>query len=583
MTFILSGIGVSRGTAIGKAHVLQQDALEVRELNIPAAEVEQEVRRYQQAVDVASRQLRAIRDQIPEATRKDIVDFIDTHLLMLQDSTLVQVPAHFIREHQCNAEWALKLQQEALAAVFDEMDDPYLRTRKDDVNHVIHRILRILVSGAEDQASAVFDLEGAIVFASDLTPSDTVLLHHQGVAAFVTEFGGPLSHTAILARSLGIPAIVGVHSARRHIQDGETIILDGDQGIIVAGADAALLDRYRKMQVAESDRRENLARLKGTAAITRDGVRVQLLSNIELPQDMERTLAAGAEGIGLYRTEFLFMNRPDIPSEEEQLEQYRAVIQAMEGLPVTIRTLDLGADKKVDNGPLPGRSSSNPALGLRAIRLCLKDLDLFRPQLRAILRASAVGPTRIMIPMLSNLQELHQVLALLEETKEQLRAEGHDFDPHLPIGGMIEIPAAALTAPCFAAKLDFLSIGTNDLIQYTLAIDRIDDEVAYLYDPLHPAVLRLIQLTIQAGQAAGIPVSMCGEMAGDPRFTRLLLGMGLTQFSMYPTSILEVKDCITHSSMQEAQQQVESIIACNDLQEIHGRLDDLNQDGKSRH
>jgi phosphoenolpyruvate-protein phosphotransferase (PTS system enzyme I) len=577
MSFILSGIGVSRGIAIGKAHVLQQDALEVRELHIAADEVEQEVRRYEQAVDVASQQLRAIRDQIPEATRKDIVDFIDTHLLMLQDSTLVQVPAQSIREQQCNAEWALKLQQEALAAVFDEMDDPYLRTRKDDVNHVIHRILRILVSGAQDHGDTSIDLEGTIVFASDLTPSDTVLLHHQGVAAFVTEFGGPLSHTAILARSLGIPAIVGMHSARRYIQDGETIILDGEQGLVLAGADTGLLDHYRRLQEAESDRRENLTRLKDTAAITRDGVRVQLLSNIELPEDMERTLAVGAEGIGLYRTEFLFMNRPDIPSEEEQLEQYRAVIQAMEGLPVTIRTLDLGADKKVDNGPLPGRSSSNPALGLRAIRLCLKDLDLFRPQLRAILRASAAGPTRIMIPMLSNLQEIGQVLSLLEETKEQLRAEGHAFDPHLPIGGMIEIPAAALTAPCFAAKLDFLSIGTNDLIQYTLAIDRIDDEVAYLYDPLHPAVLRLIQLTIQAGLAAGIPVSMCGEMAGDPRFTRLLLGMGLTQFSMYPTSILEVKDRITRSSMREAQQQVESIIACNDLQEIHGRLDGLNR------
>jgi phosphotransferase system enzyme I (PtsI) len=291
---------------------------------------------------------------------------------------------------------------------------------------------------------------------------------------------------------------------------------------------------------------------------------------------MERTLAVGAEGIGLYRTEFLFMNRPDIPSEEEQLIQYREVIQAMDGLPVTIRTLDLGADKRVDSNHNPARSS-NPALGLRAIRLCLKDLDLFRPQLRAILRASAVGPTRIMIPMLSNLQELAQVLHLLDETKEQLRAEGHAFDPHLPVGGMIEIPAAALTASCFAAKLDFLSIGTNDLIQYTLAIDRIDDEVAYLYDPLHPAVLRLIQLTIQAGQAAGIPVSMCGEMAGDPRFSRLLLGMGLTQFSMYPANILEVKDCVTHSSMREAQQQVERIVACNDLQEIHSRLDDLNQ------
>ncbi len=577
MTQILSGIGVSRGIAIGKAHVLRQDALEVRELKLAEEALEQEIKRYSEAVQVAREQLRAIRQQIPATTRKDIVEFIDTHLLMLQDSTLAHAPVYFIREYQCNAEWALKLQQDALTAVFDEMDDPYLRTRKDDVNHVINRILRILISGQElDDAHLNPDLNGAIIFASDLTPSDTVLLHHQGVAAFVTEFGGPLSHTAILARSLGIPAIVGAHSVRRYIQDGETVILDGDQGVVLAGFDDSILRHYQQQQDAATTRRRKLARLKGAPAITLDGVQIQLLSNIELPQDMDRTLAVGAEGIGLYRTEFLFMNRPDTPSEEEQLERYREVILAMEGLPVTIRTLDLGADKKVDSGHTSGRSCSNPALGLRAIRLCLKDLDLFRPQLRAILRASAEGPTRMMIPMLSTLQELSQVLNLVEETKQQLREEGKPFDPHLPIGGMIEIPAAALTAPCFAAKLDFLSIGTNDLIQYTLAIDRIDDEVAYLYDPLHPAVLRLIQMTIDAGRSAGIPVSMCGEMAGDPRFSRLLLGMGLTQFSMYPTSILEVKDCITRSSIQDAAKQVSHIISCNDLQDIHARVDELN-------
>ncbi len=578
MTLSLSGIGVSRGTVIGRAHILQQDVLEIQERTLSEDLLEAEIQRYQSALDLAREQLSLIRTQIPSATRSDIIEFIDTHLLMLNDSTLTHIPLHNIREHQCNAEWALKLQQDALVAVFDEMDDPYLRTRKDDVNHVINRILRILLQRDPEQASREqSDLQGAIILASDLTPSDTVLLYHQGVAAFVTEYGGPLSHTAILARSLGIPAIVGVHNARRYIQEGEELILDGNQGILLAAMDNRVLEYYQQQQRDEDAHRKQLAKLKTTAAVTRDGVQVELLSNIELPQDMEATLTAGAEGIGLYRTEFLFMNRPDTPSEEEQLERYLEVVRALEGKPATIRTLDLGADKKVDSGHSEGRSSSNPALGLRAIRLCLKDLDLFRPQLRAILRASAHGPVRIMIPMLSTQNELAQVLLLIEETKQQLLQEGLDFDARIPVGGMIEIPASALTAQCFAAKLDFLSIGTNDLIQYTLAIDRIDDEVAYLYDPLHPAVLRLIQMTLDAGQVAGIPVSMCGEMAGDPRFTRLLLGMGLRQFSMYPTSILEVKHCIQHSSVAEAGKLVDQIISCNDPQTIHDRLEELNQ------
>lgn len=578
MSLLLSGIAVSRGIAIGKAHVLQQNAIEVQELKLPLDQLAMEISRFERAIYTARQQLRAIRTQIPSSTRPDIVEFIDTHLLMLEDSTLSQVPVQFIREFRCNAEWALKLQRDSLAAVFDEMDDPYLRTRKDDVDHVINRVLRILLSPDDtEEPGTPASLKDAIVFASDLTPADTVLLHHQGIAAFVTEYGGPLSHTAILARSLGVPAIVGAHHVPRYIHDGETIIMDGLQGILIADADQDMLDHYRWRQRAEIERRQNLTKLKSAKPVTLDGTNISLMTNIELPQDVTGTLAVAADGIGLYRTEFLFMNRPDTPSEEEQLTRYLEVMKALDGRPVTIRTLDLGADKKLDNGYHVGRSTSNPALGLRAIRLCLKDLDLFRPQLRAILRASAHGPVRLMVPMLSTQQELIQVINLVAETKQQLLRDGHSFDPQLPIGGMIEIPAAALSARGFAEKLDFLSIGTNDLIQYTLAIDRIDDEVAYLYDPLHPAVLQLIQMTLNAGHAAGIPVSMCGEMAGDPRFTRLLLGMGLTQFSMHSSSILEVKACITASSVTNARPQVKRILGCTDTHEIERHLDQLNQ------
>lgn len=579
MSLILSGIGVSRGIAIGKAHVLQQDAIEVQEINIELELLDTEIVRFERALHIARQQLRGIRTQIPASTRADIVEFIDTHLLMLEDSTLSQAPIQFIRECRCNAEWALKKQRDALAAVFDEMDDPYLRTRKDDVDHVINRVLRILIS--EDQETGQYQpasLQGAIIFASDLTPADTVLLYHQGISAFITEYGGPLSHTAILARSLGIPAIVGAHNVQRYVHDGETVVLDGQHGVVLADPGTEILTHYRLRQQQEQRRRVDLNRLKNAEAVTRDGVHVQLMANIELPEDVSSTVAVAAQGIGLYRTEFLFMNRRDTPSEEEQLGRYLEVMAALEGRPVTIRTLDLGADKKVDSGHSAGRSSSNPALGLRAIRLCLKDLDLFRPQLRAILRASAQGPVRMMIPMLSTRQEIRQVRALVEETKQQLQREGLAFDAAMPLGGMIEVPAAALSADSFAAQLDFLSIGTNDLIQYALAIDRIDDEVAYLYDPLHPAVLHLIQLTIAAGRKAGIPVSMCGEMAGDPRLTRLLLGMGLNEFSMHPTSLLEVKSCITTSSVADATARVGRILACNDSNEILTLLNQLNQD-----
>jgi len=576
MSLALPGIGVSRGIAIGKAHVLQRGSIEVLESVLPPHLIENEVNRFLQAVHNARQQLESLRERIPPGTRADIAAFIDTHRLMLDDATLVKTPVELIRERGCNAEWALKLQRDAVVEVFDRMDDPYLRTRRDEVDHVINSILRTLLETVGNEPHGDVDvLDQAIVLADNLTPAETVLLEHQGIAGFATAYGGPLSHTAILARSMEIPAIVGAYSLQDYIHDGETVILDGVQGVLIAGPDENTLQHYRERQQQEQQRRLELGRFADTPAISCDQIPITLMANIELPEDIKVVSHSSASGVGLYRTEFLFMNRIEPPDEEEQYEVYMSVIEALGGRPLTIRTLDMGADKHIESGRKA--DCNNPALGLRAIRLCLKDLALFRPQLRAILRASAHGPVRMMIPMLSNTHELHQVLSLVNETRNALQRESHAFAPDLPIGGMIEVPAAALTAADFARHLDFLSIGTNDLIQYALAIDRVDEEVTYLYDPLHPAVLKLIRMTIDAGRAAGIPVAMCGEMAGDPRYTRLLLGMGLREFSMHHTALQEVKQVINTSTIGKLEPLVAELLNNTEPGRIPGRVDSLNQ------
>lgn len=578
MTITLTGTGVSRGTAIGSVHLLERGEVEVQKTTVPDHLIEEEVARFRRAVRTARQQLKAIRNSIPETTRADIADFIDTHLLMLEDSMLTAAPVELIRDHQCNAEWALKSQRDALAQVFDEMDDPYLRTRKDDVDHVVQRIQRILAGeNTHTDPQDNVQLRGAIVFAHDLTPADTILLQHQGIAGFVTESGGPLSHTAILARSLSMPAIVGTHVTSIDIREGETVVVDGAQGIVVTCPDEALLKQYRKQQRLEQKRRTELNRLKDDATVTLDGRNISLMANIELREDVRAARRVRAVGIGLYRTEFLFMNRNDIPDEDEQFRQYLAVVKSLRGIPLTIRTLDLGADKGYSAQPVAERIATNPALGLRAVRLCLKNPELFRPQLRAILRVSAKGPVKLMIPMLSNASELNDVIAIINDVKRELHDQGYAFDPNIPVGGMIEVPAAALSAALFANKLDFLSIGTNDLIQYTLAIDRVDDEVTYLYDPLHPAVLRLIKMVIDAGIKHDVPVAMCGEMAGDSRYTRLLLGMGLTDFSIPPTSLLEVKDVIHYSNVTELIPLVKDLLQTDEPASIIQQMENLNK------
>ena len=583
MPFSLHGIGVSRGYAIGRTYLLQRNQPEITEYAIPDAIVEDEVRRFLDGLNLARKQLQDIRRRVPATASSDITAFIDTHLLMLGDASLTEAPVNLIRSLKCNAEWALKLQRDLLVQVFEDMDDPYLRTRKDDVEHVVRRVQRILVT---DDPSFLNDpdysemassrLEGRVIVADDLTPADTILMQHQGVLAFVTEYGGPLSHTAILARSLGIPAVVGARNARSYLGNNEPVIVDGRQGVVLVGLDERILRYYRHKQQEERRQQRELNKLKGKPAVTRDGVTIGLQANIELPEDAVAVREVAADGVGLYRTEFLFMNRADTPDEEEHLASYLHVIKILEGSPITIRTADLGADKQVDGGR-GGPVCTNPALGLRAIRMCLKDLAMFRPQLRAILRASAYGPVRMMIPMLCNIQEVFQVMRLVAETKQELRDRGLAFDDKMPVGGMIEIPAAAVCAGQFARYLDFLSLGTNDLIQYTLAIDRVDDEINYLYDPLHPAVLTLIRNTIRAGQRAGIPVSLCGEMAGDSRYTRLLLGLGLTQFSMHPAGLLEIKRVVQDSHVGELTEIVRRLLRTTDADKYAEQLKTVAQ------
>lgn len=556
MSLELQGLGVSKGIAIGHAHILFHNQPTVDEYVIASEDIEAEVVRLENATQCAKDQLHSILSSIPSNAPTDISSFIDTHLLMLQDSSLSKVPVEMVRQRRCNAEWALQLQRDALINVFDEMDDPYLRTRRDDVNHVIDRIHYFLAHKSSPIAPGQNNrLKGAIIIAHDLTPADTILMQNQGVIAFVTEHGGATSHTTILARSLGIPAIVSIGSLRRYIQDNEALIIDGGTGVLIAGASNNTLQEYQRYHHALEQHIASLSKYKSIPTKTRDNKLILLQANADSPEDVSSIHHSGAEGIGLYRTEFLYMNRLSPPDEEEQLIAYRKVVEGMNNQSVTIRTFDLGADKKIERNQSQHNIEANPALGLRAIRLSLKQPKIFRTQLRAILRASAFGKVKIMFPMVSNINEFQQAKDILQQCKLELTEQNIAFDQNIDVGVMIEIPSSAICADLFAEHADFLSIGTNDLIQYTLAIDRINELVNYLYDPLHPAVLRLIQITIDAGKKYNIPVSMCGEMAGDSRYTLKLLAMGLNNFSIHPKALLEIKQIINESSFQSLSEQ----------------------------
>jgi phosphotransferase system enzyme I (PtsI) len=490
---------------------------------------------------------------------------------------LAEAPKALIRERRCNAEWALVQQMELLVAQFNEIDDSYLRERKHDIVQVVERVLRALLGKPRKLTKkAGKDFEGALVIvAHDLSPADTIQFKNLKIAGFVTDLGGATSHTAIVARSLAIPAVVGLHHARPLVREDDLVIIDGTRGVLIVDPDPRVLEEYRLRKRELELERSKLKRLKTARATTLDNVDITLQANIELPQDVEQVREAGADGVGLFRTEFLFMNRDSLPSEDEQYEAYRQVAKSLAGKPLTIRTLDIGADKTARALAGTERQAPNPALGLRAIRYCLAEPQLFLAQLRAILRASHHGRVQILVPMLAHVTEIEQTLAMVEQAKWQLRERRCKFDEGIAVGGMIEIPAAALSLGAFVKRLQFLSIGTNDLIQYLLAIDRTDEAVAHLYDPLHPAVLRLIAQVIQAAQKAEMPVAVCGELAGDPKLTRLLLGMGLRQFSMHPTQLLEVKQQIVMADTEQLAAKVARILRCEEPDRIREQVERL--------
>ena len=572
MSFTLHGLAVSNGIAIGHAHLVSHATLEVEHYVLPGRFINEEVARLEQAVVEVQAELDALMASTDPGAPSELTAFIDLHHMLLADPLLIDATRQLIRERRCNAEWALVQQLEQVVEQFEKIEDEYLRERKADIVQVVERLLKVLM-GHPGHPPKHARGEQLIVVAHDLSPADTLQFKQLKIGGFVTDLGGATSHTSIVARSLAIPAVVGLHHARDLIREDDMLIVDGTRGVLIVDPDAQVLEEYRLRRSALELERSKLKRLRKSRATTLDGADIELAANIELPGDIGQVRAVDAAGIGLFRTEFLFLNRDGVPGEEEQFEAYRSVAEAMDGRPVVIRTLDLGADKNLRGVE---RTEANPALGQRAIRFCLAEPQLFLTQLRALLRASHYGRVKMLVPMLSHAHEIVQTLALVAQAKEQLRCSGHPFDEGTEVGGMIEIPAAALALGVFLEKLDFLSIGTNDLIQYTLAIDRTDEAVAHLYDPLHPAVLRLIAHTIQAGARADLPVAVCGEMAGDPTLTRLLLGMGLRQFSMHPAQILEVKQEVLRSNLADLRRKVTRLLGTDDPVKLRQQLERLN-------
>lgn len=579
-SFLLHGIPVSRGIAIGRAHLLTPAALDVKHYLVPEEQVEAEVQRLQDAIAAVHHNLQELWTGLPKDAPTELGAFIDVHALILSDPMISEAPKGIIRARHYNAEWALVTQIDELSAQFDEIEDPYLRERKYDIQQVAERVLKVLTGTALSVAPVFADEDQPppqmIVVAHDISPADMLAFRDRSFIGFVTDVGGQNSHTAIVARSLDIPAVVGMDQASRLVEQDDWLIVDGDAGVVICNPSQLVLEQYRARQITMAKARKRLLKLKKTPAITRDGTTITLLANIELPDDCPAALEAGANGVGLFRSEFLFMGRGAqalrIPDEEEQFEQYRKAVLAMKGRPVTIRTLDVGADKPLDQ---TDHTALNPALGLRAIRYCLAEPQMFLVQLRAILRASAFGKVRILIPMLAHAFEIDQTLGMIEQAKIQLRDEKIRFDEGIEVGAMIEIPAAALALPLFVRRMDFLSIGTNDLIQYLLAIDRVDYEVAHLYNPLHPAVLQLIASTIATGHKAGLDVAVCGEMAGDVKLTRLLLGMGLREFSMHPAQLLAVKQEILNTDLGVVTTRTRRILRAMEPGEIASAVEQL--------
>ena len=548
MTFALHGIPVSKGIAIGKAVLISRAALEVSHYLVEPGKEEAEVQKLLDAFDQVRQELNQLRQGLPKDAPQEMAAFLDVHGMILADPALAQKPMKLIRSQRMNAAWALTTELNDLLEQFSEIEDPYLKERANDIRQVAERVIKALNAQKKDSLDSADIMSpgdlgvDSIIVAHDIAPHDMLRFKESAFTGFVTDLGGKTSHTAIVARSMEIPAVVGVRHASEMIRHGDWLVLDGEQGVVVVAPDEKLLDEYRKLQTQDLKDARKLKQLKHTKTETADGVEIELFANIELPEDAVQALKLGAVGVGLFRSEFLFMDRKQaLPDEEQQFLEYRRVVDLMHGLPVNIRTIDVGADKALGAGGSDISQTGTSPLGLRAIRWSLTEPEIFLTQLRAILRASAHGQARIMIPMLAHAKEIDETFRLIEKAKQQLHQRGQAFNPNIQVGAMIEIPAAALVLPLFINRFDFLSIGTNDLIQYTLAIDRADHAVAHLYDPLHPAILYLLANIIEQAKRANVPIAVCGEMAGDPSLTRLLLGMGLTDFSMHFSQLLLVK------------------------------------------
>ncbi len=588
MTFSVHGLAVSRGIAIGRAVLVASSRADVAHYFVDAERVDDEIMRVRVARNGVMEEIARVQKELPKDAPPELDALLDVHLMLLQDEMLISGVKHWITERHYNAEWALTTQYEIIARQFDDMEDEYLRERKADLEQVVERILRMMRGAASPLQPAVAagssrnpaqgllldDMVDVplVLIAHDISPADMMQFKQSLFAGFATDVGGKTSHTAIVARSMNIPAVVGARSASQLIEQDDWVIIDGDAGILIVDPSPIILAEYGFKQRQGELEKGRLNRLIHTPALTIDGQRVELLANIELPGDTVGAVGVGAVGVGLFRSEFLFMGREsqghdELPDEEEQYQAYLQAVQGMQGLPVTIRTVDIGSDKPLDRSAdrmdKAQDTHLNPALGLRAIRWILADPPMFLTQLRAILRAAAHGQINLLIPMLAHASEIRQTLALLDRARAQLDAQGIAYGP-VQLGAMIEIPAAALTLKLFLKYFDFLSIGTNDLIQYTLAIDRADESVAHLYDPCHPAVLRLIADTIAECNAQGKGVSVCGEMAGDVGMTRLLLGMGLRSFSMHPSQILAVKQQVLRADASKLKAWADEVLASDE-------------------
>ena len=568
MRLLLKGQPASRGIALGIAHVREPLMHEVREETLPEGAIEPEVERLHAAIETARSELLHMREQLQGALSHELGEFLDMHQLLLDDPELVLGMDDLIRTARYSADYALKLQRDRLLAVFDGIEDPYLRSRREDIEHVLGRVWAAL---HRSPASPIPGLAGEILVTDTIAPAELTQLVQRGVVAVVTGAGSALSHSAILARSLHLPLVVGAHEALAEINDGDALLVDGSTGEIVIEPDADDLRHFKRVRRESQRERRELEKLRGAETVTRDGVAIRLLANAESREDVDRAYALGASGIGLYRTEFLFMQGRDIPDEEEQFLVYRDLVMGMRGRPVTLRTLDLGADKADRSGIALGHEP-NPALGLRGVRLSLAQPSLFRSQIRALLRASAYGKLNILVPMVSCVEEVDVVRHLVGSCARELEDEGQAVAKRVNLGVMIEVPAAALALTSFGRRVDFLSIGTNDLVQYLLAVDRGNDAVADRASPLHPAVLRVLRDILRHGQRRGLPVSVCGEMAGDPAYTRLLLALGLTEFSLHTGTLLEVRRIIRESDLGELQRQLPRLLRAGDRAAIESLL-----------